>query len=92
MIAPLPDAARARRLKPRQWSRLAAELRAYPVDANWPTDISAAHRQERRRRRPELVAVVCSGCGEVLATARPGALVLCRSCRVWSGSAPRNEG
>ena len=77
MSEPLTDDRRARRLKPRQWQALDRALRA---DA-----VAVAHREERRRRRPEVVAICCESCGAELAMARQGAQVWCRSCRVWSG-------
>ena len=75
---------RAKRLRPRQWNRRAAETR-YPVDANWPDPLSRAHRDERRRRRPPLEAVVCESCGVELAMVRRGGSAWCPACRVWSG-------
>lgn len=44
-------------------------------------------RAERRPRpRPPLEPIRCAGCGDELATARPGTPAFCRRCRRWSGS------
>ena len=77
MIDPLAPEARARRLRPRDWDRLDRQLSA--------DDIVRAHRRDRDRRRPELIVVSCLDCGRELAEVRSGVMVLCRSCRTWSG-------
>ena len=82
MDALTADPSRAKRLRPRDWDRLDRGLRA-------PTRrdrLGQVHRHERDRRRPSLVLVLCSSCGEPLGEVRPGTAVLCRRCRVWSGS------
>ena len=80
MIPDLDDR-RARRLRPRQWAALDRGLRA----PSRRDRLGQAREEERRRRRPELEAVLCDSCGRELATARTGSSAWCPACRVWSG-------
>jgi len=69
----------ARKLKPRDWSRIDRELRHERERER----IGGALDRRRSRIRLGLVTVVGAGCGVVLAVVRPGGQVWCSRCRVW---------